>query len=205
MKAVTAFGLMSIFCSSVLADPVFEGRDGLVIIEVESTVSSTGDWVKMKSIDGYTGDSHFEFTGNKPATGPAKDPLEFQFTVDQDGIYKLLIRCHKRLAGEEPDKCNDCYVRLEGDFTSGGNVPQKMLETDTKLYGGSPTEWGWTAKLDRDHKKFDPLYNLKAGETYTLVVSGRSQRFNMDRIVWKHEGVSDAKAKDPKLPESASK
>ncbi|MDF7808634.1 hypothetical protein P4E94_14385 [Pontiellaceae bacterium B12219] len=104
-----------------------------------------------------------------------------------------------------PDKCNDCYVRLDGDFTTGGNAPQHMLETDTKLYGGSATGWGWTSKLDRDHKKFEPLYALKAGEKYTLVVSGRSQRFNMDRIVWQHESVSDDDAKDPKQPESKSK
>jgi hypothetical protein len=205
MKFAAVFCLMGLAYTSVLAGPVFVGEDGLVIIEVESTGSSRGDWEKNKSIAGYTGDGHFEFTGNKPATGPAKDPLKYQFMVDQDGVYRLLIRCHKRLAGEEPDKCNDCYVRLDGDFTTGGDASQEILESDTKLFGGSPEGWGWSNKLDVGHKKYQPLYTLKAGEKYTLVVSGRSQRFNMDRIVWKHESVSDADAKDPKRPESKSK
>ncbi|MDF7808633.1 hypothetical protein P4E94_14380 [Pontiellaceae bacterium B12219] len=100
MKSVTVFCLVGLICGAVSAVPVFEGKDGLVIIEAESTASSRGDWEEKQTIEGYTGDCHFEFTGNKPATGPAKDPLEFQFTVDQDGIYRLLIRCHKRLAGE---------------------------------------------------------------------------------------------------------
>ena len=197
MALTAAFGV-----AASDAAPLFEGRDGLVIIEVESTVSSKGDWKEVQTVEGYTGECHLEFTGNQPASGPPNDPLEYTFTVDRDGVYKLLIRCHKRLEDEKPDKCNDCYVRLKGDFEAGGPAPMEMLETDTKLYGGSPAGWGWSAQLDRQHRKFPPLYRLKAGEKYTLTISGRSQRFNMDRILFVHESVSEEKAKDPALAES---
>lgn len=194
---LTVFGVCSSFAGSV-----FKGKEGLVIMEVESTKSSKGDWKKKETVVGFTGECHFEFTGNQPANGPASDPLEYTFTVDKDGIYNLMIRCHKRLDGEEADKCNDCYVRLEGDFESGGNTELKILKSDTKLYGGSAKGWGWTAKLDTNHKKWPAVYTLKAGETYTLTISGRSQRFNMDRIVFRHDDVKDGTAQDPMQPES---
>ena len=189
--------------ATTLAVDVFKGKDGLVIIEAESTKSSKGKWKKKTTTAEFTGESHLEFTGNKPSNGPATSPLKYYFTVDKDGVYKLLIRAFKRLEGERSDLCNDCYVRLKGKFESGGKAPLKMLKSDTKLYGGHHEKWGWTAKLDEKHKKFEPLYKLKAGEKYTLIISGRSQRFNMDRIVLKHSSVADKKATDPKQPESS--
>ncbi|MDF7799780.1 hypothetical protein P4C99_09905 [Pontiellaceae bacterium B1224] len=201
MKKIIAIITVCIVCSSFAA-PVFKGKDGLVIMEAESTESSKGDWQEKKTVAGYTGECHFEFTGNKPATGPAQDPLEYTFTVDKDGIYTLMIRCHKRLEDEAPDKCNDCYVRLEGDFDVGGNTPLDILTSDTKLYGGSADGWGWSEKLDVQHKKWPAVYKLKAGEKYTLTISGRSQRYNMDRIIFKHSDVKDEQAKNPKQLES---
>ena len=195
--------LIAVFCVfSSFAAPLFEAENGLLIIEAESTKSSKGQWDKENSIPGFTGECHLEFTGNRPASGPAQNPLDYSFTVVKDGTYRLLIRAYKRLEGEPNDRCNDCYVRLEGDFDTGGKVPLEMLKSDTKLYGGSSTEWGWTAQLDKHHKKFPPLYKLQAGKKYTLTVSGRSQRFNMDRIVFVHNSVSEKKAKDPSQPES---
>lgn len=200
IKHITLSLLLSTGLS--FAKDVFQGKDGLVVIEAESTSSSKGKWKKKTSIEGFTGEYHFEFTGNKPSNGPATSPLKYYFTVDKDGEYKLLIRAFKRLDGEPADRCNDCYVKLKGDFDTGGKAPLKLLKKDTKLYGGSHKEWGWTSQLDDNHKKFPPLYKLKAGEQYLLTISGRSQRFNMDRIVFKHSSVADKKAKDPKQPES---
>ena len=182
---------------------VFQGKNGLVIIEAESTKSSKGKWKKKTSVKGFTGEYHLEFTGNKPANGPATSPLKYYFTVDKDGEYELLIRAFKRLDGEPKDRCNDCYVKLKGDFDTAGKAPLKILKSDTKLYGGSHKEWGWTNRLDVNHKKYPPLYKLKTGEKYLLTISGRSQRFNMDRIVFKHTSVESNHAKDPKQPESS--
>ncbi len=204
MKRIATTLVLPLLLSTARVDagPRFAAKDGLLVIEVESTSSSLGDWKVLQTIEGYTGGGHLEFTGNGPAGGPASSPLAYAFTVDMDGDYQLLIRAHKRLDGEQPDKCNDCYVRLEGDFGAGGSAPLEFLGTDTKLYGGNPEGWGWTAQLDRQHKKYPPVYKLKAGERYTLTISGRSQRFNMDRIVFKHVSVADDKARAPAAAES---
>ena len=198
---------------AALAD--FKSTDGLLIMEVESTPSPLGEWQKKKTVTGFTGDCHLEFTGNTPNNGPPVSTLTYSFTVDKDGIYQLWIRGHKRLvddAGNEArkDQCNDCYIRLEGDYQSGNETPLAILAADTKLYihGKSAETWDWTAQLDYkipdtdQHAKTLPMYVLKAGASYTLHISGRSQRFNMDRIVIRHESVPTEKALDPALPES---
>ena len=85
-----------------------------------------------------------------------------------------------------------------------GNVPINLLKKETKLFGGHHEKWGWALKFDEKHKKYTPSYKFKTGETYTLTVYGRSQRFNIDRIIFKHVSVKKKKAQDPKLPSSES-
>ncbi|MDF7800414.1 hypothetical protein P4C99_13130 [Pontiellaceae bacterium B1224] len=46
------------------------------------------------------------------------------------------------------------------------------------------------------------VYNFKAEETYKLVVSGRSQKYKLDRIVFRHESVEPNKAQNTKQSES---
>lgn len=202
IKQITASLLLT---SSLFATDVFQGKQGLVVIEAESTSSSKGKWKKKTSVEGFSGECHLEFTGNKPANGPATSPLKYRFTVDKDGEYKLMIRAFKNLEGEPHDRCNDCYVKLKGDFNTGSEAPLKILKEDGKLYGGSEKSWGWTSRLDVKHKKYQPLYKLKAGEEYLLTISGRSQRFNMDQIIFKHSSVTDKKVKSGKLTESNKK
>lgn len=203
MKRIWMVGLVA--CQMVLcawSGDVFRGDGGLVVMEAESTDSSLGSWEKRDVLEAFRGSCYLEFMGNRPMNGPAKDPLVYRFQVDKDGVYRLLMRAHKRLEGEKSDKCNDCYVRLKGDFETGGDAPVGMLRTNTKLYGGSAEGWGWTAQLDREHKKLAPLYRLKKVEVYELTVSGRSQRFNIDQIIWMHTSLQSDKVKQMKLVES---
>lgn len=182
---------------------VFTEKDGLVVMEAESTTSSKGKWEKKKDVEGFTGDGHLEFTGNGKNGGPATSPLKYRFTVKEDGEYQLFIRARKRLEGEPGDKCNDGYVKLTGKFEAGdGNrdAPKEILKKDTKLYGGDADKWAWASKLDANHKKYNPRYKLKAGEKYTLTLSGRSIRWNVDRIVFQNMKTGD-KAKMATAPE----
>ena len=197
--------------ASTLGAPLFIGKDGLVVVEAESTSSSKGRWKEKQMVPGYTGGCHLEFTGNKPTGGEPASTLKYYFTVDKDGVYRLYLRAHKRLKDDQgrkaaSDHCNDCYVRLKGDYYTGGDTPTDQLEDDTKLFvhGKSDEGFDWASMLDYHHKKTAPVYRLKKGETYTLYVSGRSQRFNFDRFVFMHESVNKQAALDRKTPESKS-
>jgi hypothetical protein len=95
---------------------------------------------------------------------------------------------------------------MAGDFTCGSTFYTiSSLTQNTKLYGGNENAWGWAENLDgngADHKP--PIYVFKANETYTLTISGRSQRFNIDRIVLRLSSVTPAFAKDPNRPQSTT-
>lgn len=213
--AMTLLAALGLITSPAHAREVFVESDGVVVIEAESSKSKPGKWAGKTDIEGFTGKGHIEYTGNKPAGGPVGSTLVYYFKIEKAGTYTLHLRAHKRLDGEEPDKCNDAYVRVEGNYTASKDAGDKhnddaRLETlrkDTKLFGGSAKGWGWAETLDLGghNNKRKPKYVFEAGKTYALGVSGRSQRFNIDRIVFRHESVDLKKAKDPERPASEVK
>jgi hypothetical protein len=163
--------------------------DGIIIMEAESTKSDLGKWKVIRENDpNYVvearGGAHIEFTGNGINGGKADSPLEYTFTAPSDGVYQLLIRCRKRLEGTMSDKCNDGWIRMEGDFDTGNDIPAADLMKDEKFFGGEAERWGWGSQLDwQGHIKRDALYKLKKGKKYTIVMSGRSIRWNVDYLV----------------------
>lgn len=204
MKTHFILPLTLIILPCQAADPVFIEDKGVVVMEAESTDSKLGKWKKKTDVEGFTGECHIEFTGNKPESGPAESPLTYKFKIAKEGTYSLVIRARKRLETKREDISNDCYVALKGDFESTGKTPMKLLENDTKLFGGTAEGWGWTAKLDDGHKKFPAEYKLKSGETYELTVSGRSKNFNIDRIMLVHDSENMNKVRNS-LPEESEK
>lgn len=189
---------MAGFCSLSAKDNITAGKRGIVVIESESTSSSLGKWNKKTDVKNFSGECHLEFTGNRPTSGKPTSPLKYKFTVDRDGDYHFYIRGFKRLTDDKGvkarnDHCNDCFVRLEGDFESASEISKDVLEEDQKffIHGKSHEQWDWAKTLEyrhpkdkKQHGKKPPVYKLKKGQTYTLIISGRSQRFNMDKIVF---------------------
>ena len=195
MKKLLIIALfLQVFAFGAMAQ--VQEKDGYVVIEMESTTSPLGLWKKIQKgdstfIESASGGVHLEFTGNNPSSGPATSPLEYTFKIKTAGTYHLMIRGSKRLAGAPGDKCNDCFVRVEGDYTSPyTGAPEKEpdykgLSTNQKIFGGLPhPKLGWSTTLDYlGHIKKKPLYNFKAGETYKIIFSGRAQRFNSDFFI----------------------
>ncbi len=168
-------------------------------MEMESTTSRLGRWEKKTDVEGYKGECHLEFTGNKIMNGPPASPLVYYFQIQKEGKYTLALRARKRLETERDDLSNDCYVAVSGNYTSGGDAPLNILKEDTKMFGGNPDSWGWALKLDSNHKKYIPIYAFKSGETYKLTISGRSKNFNLDRVFFIHEShnVKKTYSKNP--------
>ncbi|MCG8701442.1 MAG: T9SS type A sorting domain-containing protein [Bacteroidales bacterium] len=167
----------------------YEGPD-YILMEAESTTSQLGKWITINEgganyVNNASGKSHLEFTGNGINGGKANSPLTYKFTCPKDGTYRLLIKARKRLEGAESDKCNDGWVKMAGDFTSGvATLTTDDLKKNIKFFGGSAGGWGWAQKLDIHHAKHEALYNLKAGNEYTFTISGRSIRWNIDYILF---------------------
>ena len=177
---------------------IYTESGGLLLMDPEHTeTTELGMWERVlpgdsRYLSGATNDEHLEFTGNDISSGDPNSPLTYKFLISKAGTYQLYIRARKRLEGAREDLCNDCYVKMAGDFTSGNpDAALSALLTDTKLYGGNADDWGWAGNLDSEEADHTPAnYIFKAGETYTLTISGRSQRFNIDRIVLYHSDIT---------------
>lgn len=193
---------------------VYQEKKGLVVIELENTSSKLGKWKKSKELKGFAGKGYLQFTGNKPKGGKATSPIEYRFKISKGGLYHLHLHCAKQTVDGRSDLANDCYIRVEGDYEAGpkagdthkDQAPLKMLKSDTKIYGGADKKFAWATgnRLDPGghNNKRVVVYNFKAGEEYKIVISGRSQLFQIDRLVFRRDDVKTADAQDLKLPES---
>lgn len=167
-----------------------------VVFDAEVTTSPLGEWKLISKNDaGYLdkenispiNETHLEFTGNNEASGPAGSPLEYEFIAPTTGEYKLLMRLYQRLEGAEEDKCNDVYIKMTGDFTSATDqYTTNDLKNDLKFFGRGVDQWGAAYSGDggEAHNKSAIVYNLKEGMKYTFTMSGRSQRANIDYILF---------------------
>lgn len=187
-------------------------RNGLVVMEAENTPSALGMWQKKTSISGFSGSGYLEFNGNTPLNGPARSPLSYRFKVNRDGLYFLHLhaaRENRQINGElRTDVANDGYVRLEGNFGAGPNPgnshgndgPLAMLKRNTKFFGGAHNQFQWASgnRLDPGghNNKRVAVYRLNAGENYTFVMSGRSQFFKVNRIMFRHQSVGAGQAQN---------
>lgn len=173
-------------------DKIFDETDGTVIIEMESTQSPLAAWKKRTALKPFTGSSYLEFMGNNPGVGAPNSPLNYDFRINTTGDYWISIRSHKRLTGDDgitarSDMCNDCYIRVQGDYTSTDpTLPVEWLKKDMKFWGNAADlDWkNWASKVVGDHDSIKTVrYRFQAGKQHRLVVSGRAQRFSLDRIV----------------------
>ncbi|MDA7880793.1 hypothetical protein N9A94_00630 [Akkermansiaceae bacterium] len=201
---------------------IHQESGGIVVLEMEDSSSPLGLWKKQNSLDGYSGDGYLQFLGNTYISGQANSPLEFNFKINQAGLYYLHLHCAKETHDGRTDVANDCYVRVEGDYKAGpgphanhgDNASLALLKKNTKYFGGAADNWKWENGQNSSGKNgnLDPgghsnkrvaVYDFKAGETYKLVVSGRSKFFRIDRIVFRHASTSSATAQNLKAPDPA--
>ncbi|WP_035610467.1 PKD domain-containing protein [Haloferula sp. BvORR071] len=205
---------------------VYQEVGGIVVMEAENTPSSLGTgtdrWElympgETNYVEGASSSAHLEFQGNYPNGAPTgKTPLTYKFKINEGGIYQLHIRSKARLDGAAEDKNNDCYVKVAGlngsTYDAGPNAGgehmdeaiKSLLTANTKMYVNSPVAWGWANLLDAggSSNKRWPVYQFQSGGTYELTVSGRSGKFNFDRIIFRKTSIVDTTAKSTAIPES---
>ena len=199
--------------ASALAAKVYQESGGVVVMELENTESPLDLWELNTALSGFTGSGYVEFTGNDYLRGDPKSPLTFHFRIHQGGSYVIDLRCAKIEVDGHQDWANDCYVRVVGDFNSppdlhdipGKHASLSMLKSDMKYYGGKADAWDWASgdvkatggRLDPGGKNNKRLavYNFRSGETYTLVISGRSKSFRADRVLFRLASIPKESAR----------
>jgi hypothetical protein len=179
-----------------------------ILIEAENTNSDLQQWILIQKADknyvnGASNNTYLEFMGNEPITGKPNSPLEYIFTAPKTTNFQLMLMTSKRLEGVQSDWCNDAFVKLSGDFESASNLKKEDLEKDIKILqdGNDQTpelEWHWASTAEKNRHVYEKFsYQLIKGNTYTLTISGRSQRFSIDYIVlFESNAITIDKAKE---------
>ncbi|MGC6432192.1 MAG: Ig-like domain-containing protein [Jejuia sp.] len=147
-------------------------------------------------------DTYLEYIG--PWLGAGSE-LEYKFTCPKTGTYQVAMRMHSPLrASNNPNKGkwltppgetdpvwweladlrNDCFIKMEGNFTSGSNKHSETdLRTFHKFFGRGANKWGTCINLEHNGNN-GVSYNLIEGEEYTFYFKGRSNTFIVDYITF---------------------
>lgn len=182
---------------NMFSQKVYLEKDGIVMMEAENTPSPLDLWVTSTTFSSFSGNGHIEFSGGAVnGAGSPMSPIVYKFKINEAGDYTLNIRGRSRLLADEPnDWANDAWFKVEGDYTVATNGPPDIswMNTDTKIFvgRGGNGDWGWGTNYDRNHVQPKAIFNFKAGETYTLTMSGRSKRFNVDRILLSKTSIAN--------------
>jgi len=186
-----------------------------IIFEPNVTTSDLGLWINRvpgdseyhtvanDEIDAIN-NNYLEFTGNNLNSGPPTSPLSYTFTCPKTAEYRLVMRMYQNLEdGEEDDKRNDVWIKLQGDFTTACIYSTEDLKTDHKFWGRGVRKWGSTYRLEgevNNEKRLDNVvYNLTEGETYTFTMSGRAQGCGIDYVVFYEESLENQENQDFKV------
>lgn len=226
MKRLIAPASLLLVATSA-AQTLYHESNGVVIMEAENTASPLGEWILESADPNFTGDGYLRFDGNIFTHGPAVSPLEYTFRIHTPGLYYLQLRCaetNQTIDGvHRDDVSNDCYVRVDGDYEASPNAgnnhtddaPLSLLKSNTKFFGGkNDGSFVWQGGYENNFQgRLDPgghqnkrvaIYQFKAGETYTLVIHGRSKAFKIDRIAFSHADLPDSAARSLSLAETVS-
>ncbi|MDC0584357.1 Ig-like domain-containing protein [Bacteroidales bacterium] len=179
----------------------YEVGDDYICFEAEWTKSPLQKWVLRQA--GYSdyvnassgvnpiNNTYLEYTGGtEDGNASGQDILVYKFKPKTSGKYWLTGRMAQNQNGAAWDKCNDIYVKMEGNFTSGNTTPLNILTSWTKLYGRGLEDWGAFVQMDVNHTKYKAAYNLEAGVEYTLSVSGRATRTCIDYYLFYKDGAA---------------
>lgn len=169
--------------------------ENFIVFDAEATESPLDKWELITEEDDryYDNDpikplsgTHLEFTGNDHNSGPPTSPLKYKFIAPKTGTYRLTMRMYQRLDGQPEDKCNDVYIRMTGNFTSGNSsYTTADLKSNMKFWGRGINKWGNILNGENSsHVKQAVMYNLIEGEEYSFFMSGRAQRTNIDYILF---------------------
>lgn len=200
---VAALALAAVGCQSSPEDSsgIKYGED-FIVFEAEASVDPIPEkWVirregnygyeDIKSDIPSVGGTYLEYVGGANTGGGIDvgvDVLRYKFTPKVSGSYVLTGRMAQQLHqldGEaQKDWCNDVFVKMEGNFTSGNDVtPLEVLQNWNKFYGRGYNEWGTFVRGDVNHAKYMMEYNLTAGEEYTFSISARSKGIAIDYMI----------------------
>ena len=175
--------------------------NGDIVFEVEDAGLADQDgWTFHDDYDevgheAFTGEGYYRWEGGNNFKDPGEGVLSYEFTPGESGVYYLNLRASRVETSDNATEQNDSFARVLLDgapvdmrdgYKNGIKTPDykgDQSETWAKVYqsGGGTDDWIWANK-NVDNVGIPVAYELEAGQTYTLQLSGRSNGHEIDRV-----------------------
>jgi hypothetical protein len=164
--------------------------DDLVVLEAEQ---GTGDWTIVP---------HPTSSGGRHINDPGAGSMTYTVTFPKAGRWYLFLRAWRGQATPATDDENDVFVRVQGeklwamdDATRPDGMRVRCVDSCWSFLPKGPGPHTPPAiKMGNVHAVID-----RPGR-YTLELRHRSTNLSIDKILFKHESLADARA----LPEDLS-
>lgn len=215
LSQLAALSLLLTGCISESDSSGIKYGEDFIVFEAEASIDAIPEnWVirregnvgyeAIKSPIPSVAGTYIEYVGGTSSglgVDAGIDVLRYKFTPKVSGIYSLSGRMGQQLNQPEgearKDWCNDIYVKMEGNFTSGNDeTPLEVLQEWNKFYGRGYNAWGSFAQGDVGHTKYSMDYNLTAGEEYIFSMSGRSTGVTIDYMIFSIAPIKAVTAED---------
>ncbi|WP_344786030.1 hypothetical protein [Postechiella marina] len=195
-KTFIGEGIPSTYNNSDLAT---KEEEKLIIIEAEK-FSLKANWKINKDTIASNG-KYIEFTGSNLYKAPNHDnTISYNFKIDTPGNYTVKWFMRQPEGERGTDKGNDAWIYFSNNKGFADNT---ALEHYEKFYGRSTDDFvlNGTAEIhDLGHKWLTAKFN-KPGE-YTINISGRSSKLQIDNIILFKGITIDEASKKTKLNKS---
>ncbi len=181
----------------MMKEKVFQEKDGLIVVEIESVPipseeysrenSYKGIWNEWKAeteLKGYTGNCYYTWAGPDLFANPGCGILTYKVQIENEGKYSFSI--HNRHDNLDPTESNDAFVKVDNGI---------WVKTFSAVRG----EWTWSTFFEFGHHQKEPASIVFTKGLHTLQICGRSNGFSINRFVLFQEAVN---GQDTQLPES---
>lgn len=174
-------------CVGVAGGPngAFIESGGTLMMQVESEIPEVdSEWAQ--GVDGAT--VYYEWTGTNHFVTPPAETIEYEFTINTPGIYRVALRSQQD-DFTLPFVGNDVWMqfpdadarKVKGMFpTPTENLP---LTGWFKVFQADLTGWSWYTSAE-EHNDVGIYLDIPAAGTYHLLLAGRSTAFKADKFAF---------------------
>ncbi|RNC79992.1 MAG: hypothetical protein ED557_12740 [Balneola sp.] len=217
--------LLTISCSSdspieeitrACSEGDFLEIDGIAIIEMEKDSLPAG-WLLNTEIDGYSGSGYIQWNGSDNFGNPGIGTITYTIHIENPGTYRFNWRSRIGV-GNNNTEHNDNWLKLSDadEFYAVKNGTSRVYPYGSgqtpnpegagsngwfKVYMNTLRSWHWDANTS-DNDPHQIYATFSSSGTYTLLVSGRSNGHAIDRMILRHDSVSDLAAQSLALAPS---
>lgn len=220
MKILFNILILVLLAQSNVSSQVFVEKDGLLVIEMESTTLSPG-WILSKEKFNPTGAGYILWTGADFFNTTGRGILFYDIYINTPGKYRFEWRVGVGL-GTNNTEHNDSWLKINGSDFWGerGNEsktrPRPICSVSPgykcpvgssangffKIYGGRWDRFDWRAGTS-DSDEHAVFVEFKDPGQYRIEVNGRSNSHMIDRMVlWDFTKYSLSTVRNLSLPQS---